>query len=179
MKINLFASIIVFVSAYSPLALILAVKDFNVDEIYFNNPTISLGILGLGLISIIILNIVINDMNCGHQVTIQKITNKSNALINYTIPYMISFFGFDMTKSTDLVAFLLFMVLLCLLTIRTQMIFINPILVFKGYNLFDITYKEGNKIKEGIFITKQMLEIDKNYLIEKISNFTYLITKKV
>lgn len=179
MKINLFASTIIFISAYSPLALILSVKDFNIEEMWFSNPITSIIILVIGVISIVVLNYVISDSNYGHRVKIKKISNKSNALINYTIPYMISFFGFDMGKTTDLIAFILFMCLLCLLTIRTQTIFINPILAFKGYGLFDVTYLENDSIKEGVFITKTQLEVEKSYLIEKVSNFTYLITKEV
>lgn len=168
-----------FISAYSPLALILAVKDFDLKRIWFLNPTTSITILIIGAISIFVLNIVINDSTSGHRIKVDKISNKSNTLINYTIPYMISFFGFDMGKTTDLVAFILFMCLLCLLTIRTQTIFINPILAMKGYGLFDVTYTENEKTKEGIFLTKVPLVINKHFLIQKVSNFTYLTIKEV
>lgn len=179
MKLNLFSSVIIFISAYSPLALILAVKDIDSSKLWFTNPITSISILIIGLISVLILNHVVKDSNYGHRIKIEKISNKSNTLINYTIPYMISFFGFNMGETTDLIAFLLFMCLLCLLTIRTQTIFINPILAIRGYGLFDVTYMENNSVKEGIFITKYSLKINQSYLIEKVSNFTYLTTNEV
>ncbi|GAN32809.1 MAG: hypothetical protein DYG83_01170 [Candidatus Brocadia sp. AMX2] len=176
MKLRLFPSIVIFLSSYSPLALILIVKDFDLNSYPFKHPYFAFGVLIIAILSVVALFFVIKNIKSGFHIKIEKISNCSNELINYTIPYIVSFLGLDLSRLHDIAAFSIFMILLCLLTIKTQSLFINPILAVWGYGLYDIQFTENNVLKNGIFLSKHDLSIGKSYRIQKLSKFMYIIT---
>ena len=189
MKTNVFTSVIIFISAYSPLALIIAIQDFkgknyrydSINEAIqlFNNPFVTWTIVGISIISLGLLWYVMRNIERGHLITIKSISNRSSELVNYTIPYMISFFGFDLFNVTELVSFLIFITLLCIFTIKKQAIFINPILAIAGYGNYDIEYEENGIEKDGVFLSKIKPRKGHNYQIQKITDYSFLITKDI
>lgn len=179
MKTKIVASIIIFISAYSPLALILAIKDFNTKIFFFDNPVTIISILMLAIISIAFLFSLMKLFSYGQEVKIKNVSNRSSELVNYTIPYMISFFGFDMHKVADLISFIIFMALLCLLTIKTQSIFINPILAVMGYGHYNVEYEENGSSKEAIFLSKIKINKGSSYRIDKLTDYTFIIISEV
>jgi hypothetical protein len=177
MKTRLFISITIFVSSYSPLAVILLVKDFNLTKQWFDHPLTCLVVVIVALASLVVLLIVLKlVITGGFSVTVQRVSNRSNELVNYTIPYMISFFGFNLGSWQDLASFGWFMALMCFLTIRTQSLFISPVLALMGFGLYDVEYKEGDTTKQGIFLSRRELQIGKSCQIKKASYFLYFVT---
>ncbi|NUO07358.1 MAG: hypothetical protein HUU08_01565 [Candidatus Brocadia sp.] len=176
MKLRWWPSIIIFFSSYSPLALILIVKDFNLEICYFKHPYFSFGILCFSILSVVLLFIIMRNIKGGFHIKIEKISNCSNELINYTIPYIVSFLGFNLGSWQEIFALFIFMILLCILTIKTQSLFINPILAILGYGLYDVQFKENNISKDGIFLSRQDLIAGELYTFQKISKFMYIIT---
>lgn len=179
MKTRFWASIVVFVSAYSPLALILAIKDFDSKTMWFESPITIICILSIGLFSVAVLHIIVKESTYGQDITVLRVTNKSNALINYSIPYMISFFGFNFDNWGEIASFIIFMSLLCFLSIKTQSIFINPILAAKNYGLYDVQFDDNGQQKEAIFLSNMKLKIGERYLVDRLSDFTFIVTKEI
>ena len=100
---------------------------------------------------------------------------RSGDLINYSIPYLVTFVTVDkFFELSNLVPFVLFMALMFLLTLKTQSIFINPILAAMGYGLYDVQFKEGNAEKDGVFLIKGELSPKSNVRIIRLSQFLYL-----
>jgi len=179
MKLRLWASIIIFFSSYSPLALILMVKDFDPVIIHFKHPQFSMAVFILAITSVLLLFIVLKNIKSGFHIKIERVSNCSNELINYTIPYIVSFLGLDLGKWQDIFAFAIFMILLCLLTIKTQSLFINPILAILGYGLYDTQFTENNISKNSIFLSNQELKVGESYTIQKLTKFMCIITGKI
>jgi hypothetical protein len=177
MKLRIWAAIIIFISSYSPLALILLIKDLDKVTWTLRNPIIAISILAIAAISVFVLSITTRVIRQGDVVTLTRVSSKSGELVNYTIPYMISFFGFDLGDWRELSAFIVFMLLMCMLTIRTQNIFINPILALQGYGLYDVEFKEGAEIKQAIFLSRNELHSGENCLIRRLSYFLYFVTE--
>ena len=140
MKPKIWTSILLFISAYSPLFLILAVKDFDFQSTYrLQRPIAVYIMLAVSFLSILILFLSIKYMARGNMpVEIKKVSNRSVDLINYTIPYILSFFGFDLSKWEDVISLAIFLVIMLVLTITSRSLFLNPILAFAGYGLYDI-----------------------------------------
>lgn len=181
MKPKLFTAILLFVSAYSPLALILAVKDFNF-ECYFNfhHPKTIYSLLALSAISIIVLFITINSIKKGNMpVKVVEVQNRSVDLINYTIPYIVSFFGFDLSKLDDVISLSIFLLLMLLLTIKSKSVFLNPILLLVGYNLYDLKYTFNGIESSRIVLSKHELKKGEQYYIRSLTRFLYLVKDKV
>ena len=93
MNVNTFAAICIFTSAYSPLALIFTIKDYDFVNKKFNHPSSLITIWAITGLTLLLLYIVIKNIRGGHRVKIKDIEERSNELVNYTIPY--SIYGTD------------------------------------------------------------------------------------
>lgn len=181
MKPRLFTAILLFISAYSPLFVILAVKDFDFKITYnFKHPLSVYILLSLTILSIILLFISITIIKRGNMVVIIKsVKNRSVDLINYTIPYILSFFGFDLSKPEDVISLSIFLLILLLLTIKSKSVFLNPILALGGYGLYDIEYEFDGKVSSTIVISKHDLRKNNRFYIRSLTRFLYFVTEKV
>ena len=177
MKPRIFTSILLFVSAYSPLFLILAVKDFDFDKTaHFKHPVAVYIMLGLTALSVVLLFVTVRNIKRGNMpVTVKSVQNRSVDLINYTIPYILSFFGFDLSKWEDIISLGIFLLILLLLTIKTNSVFLNPILALVGYGLYDIKYQFDGKEKSTIAISKYTLHKGDRFYIRSLTRFLYFV----
>ena len=180
MKPRFFTATLLFISAYSPLFLILAVKDFDfVTTKCFKHPLAISIMLGLAALSILLLFLSVLSITRGNMsVKVKSLNNRSGDLINYTIPYIVSFFGFDLSKTEDVVSLSIFLLLMLFLTIKSKSIFMNPILLLAGYNLYDLEYEFDNKVYTKIVICKHDMQINEHYYIRSLTRFLYFVTEK-
>lgn len=180
MKPKLLTAILLFISAYSPLFLILAVKDFDFkSKLNFNHQTFVCSILGISLLSIILLFYTVSKIQRGNMpVKIISVKNRSVDLINYTIPYIVSFFGFDLSKIEDVISLSIFLLLMLLLTLKSKSVFMNPILLLMGYNLYDLEYEFDGKKQSTIVISKEEMLPNDVYYIRSLTRFLYIVKEK-
>jgi hypothetical protein len=180
MKPRIYTAILLFISAYSPLFLILSVKDFDFECTYnFKHPVAIHIMLGIAILSVILLFATICSIKKGNMpVTIKSVKNRSVDLINYTIPYIVSFFGFDLSKTEDTISLTIFLMLMLLLTIKSKSVFMNPILLLAGYNLYDMDYEFDGKPYSTIVISKYDMRSGEIYYIRSLTRFLYFVTTK-
>lgn len=181
MKPRIYTAILLFISAYSPLFLILAVKDFDFKTTHhLNHPLPIYLMLGVSVFSIILLFASVAYMKRGSMsVEIVSVKNRSVDLINYTIPYMLSFFGIDLSKPEDVISISIFLIIMLLLTITSKSVFLNPILAIVGYGLYDLEYKFDGKVFSTIVICKDELHTGERFYIRSLTRFLYFVTQKV
>lgn len=180
MKPKLITAILLFISAYSPLFLILAVKDFDFDYTYHFRHQIPIYIiLGIALLSVILLFVTVTSTRRGNMpVAVKSVKNRSVDLINYTIPYIVSFFSFDLSKMEDVISLSIFLLLMLLLTIKSKSVFMNPILLLAGYNLYDLEYEFDGKICSTIVISKEEMYTGERFYIRSLTRFLYIVIEK-
>jgi hypothetical protein len=180
MKPKLLTAILLFFSAYAPLFIILAVKDFDFScTLKFKHSIPIYILLGLTLTSIGLLFFAISSIKKGNMpVKVMSIKSRSIDLINYTIPYIVSFFGFDLSKTDDVVSLIIFLLLMLLLTIKSKSVFMNPILLLAGYNLYDLEYEFDGKTNSTIVISKHDMRNGDVYYIRSLTRFLYFVTEK-
>jgi hypothetical protein len=180
MRPKLFTSILLFISAYSPLFLILAVKDFDFKETHhFQHPIPVYILLGITVLSIILLFFTISTMKPGNLVgEVITVKNRSVDLINYTIPYMISFFGIDLANPQDVISITIFLLILLLLTVKSKSVFMNPLLAMVGYGLYDLEYKRDGIIFSTVILSKYELHKGERYYFRSLSRFLYFVVKQ-
>jgi hypothetical protein len=179
MKPRVFTLFLLFVSAFSPLFIIIAVKDFDFCKQYFNHEVLIIAMLSIVLFSIIMLFVIINTYKKGDVITINKVENRSTDIINYTIPYLLSFISMDLNSPADLISIGIFLTILMVLTITSKSVFINPILAIVGYGLYDISYSYGKNIYSKIVLSKKELNLDKKYYCHRLNQFMGLITEAI
>jgi hypothetical protein len=181
MKPKILTAILLFISAYSPLVLILAVKDFDFECCHnFHHPIAIWILLALSVLSIFLLFYSISSIKKGNMpIKVIEVQNRSVDLINYTIPYIVSFFGFDLAKIDDIISLSIFMLLMLILTIKSKSVFLNPILLIAGYNLYDLKYEINQKQESRIVLSKYDPRKGEQYYIRSLTRFLYLIKEKV
>ncbi len=180
MKPKLLTAILLFISAYSPLFLILAVKDFDFNcSHHFKHPIAIYTMLGIALLSVILLFVTVAFTKRGNMpVKIKSVKNRSVDLINYTIPYIVSFFSFDLSKIEDMISLSIFLLLMLLLTIKSKSVFMNPILLLAGYNLYDLEYEFDGKTCSTIVISKEEMYPNERFYIRSLTRFLYIVIEK-
>jgi hypothetical protein len=194
---RLLPSIAIFISGYTPLFLIMAIKDIKNFLWYhksFDNPVLGISelkipyfiefsnsgtvvsLVAISALSIFLLNYVLKNISRNpFKISIEKAKSRSSEVVNYTIPYMISFVAFDLSKWQDLVSLIIFLSILCLVSIRSQSIFINPILAALGYGLYDCEYTEDGNRKECVMLSKCDLASGSKKQYIKINNYMGMI----
>lgn len=191
MKLRAWASILIFLSAYSPLSIIFAIQDFDewvqplpdypwivfpaVEHPWIVRTTIVVSIMSCVLLFVCMRGI----KNSDRPVTILNVSNRSGELINYSIPYMISFFVTDLGDKQLALSFLFFMLIMYFLTLKTHNIFVNPILALLGYNLYDVTFvRDGIECESFFLVKKPRLNPGQSCQIEELSEQLYLVTER-
>lgn len=180
LRLRPWASLILFLSAYSPLMLILVIKDYDHanPSVFPQHPVFS-GILLLVAIatSWAILRSV-SEVDGGLAVTVTKAANKSGDMFGYTIPYMLSFLRVDLGDWQILVSLALFLAILFVMAYRTQTVFVNPILALAGYMLIDCTFKRGQQEIQAMVVTRYPLSVGDSCQMERLSHYLYVAVKR-
>ena len=137
-------------------------------------------ILGISIISCIIVFAAVKLLKVSSPpVKIVSVSNKSGELINYSIPYMISFFVMDLGEVKLLISFGFFMIIMYFLTLKTHNIFINPILALMGYNIYDVKYdKNGRELQTFFLIKGDRLKKGEKCQIVELSEHLYFVTTR-
>jgi len=162
MEMRLFPAMILFLGSYFPLSLILLMQDIKelswkaplctVTEMStcylpeLANPERALGLLGICTVSLIIFMILMKSLS-GYS-ALEVIDSKSipNDLINYVFPYVVSFMGLDLGGDGKFFGFLVFIVLMFVITYRSGQILMNPFLLVAGWQLYELNIvTEGHK----------------------------------
>jgi hypothetical protein len=181
MKPKPYTAILLFISAYSPLFIMVLVKDFDFKTAEtFKHPILDWSSLGVIFLSIIILLATMGSMRPGNMpVKIISVKNRSTDIIAYTIPYMLAFIGVDLSKPEDVISLCIFLLILLALTIKSNTLFINPILTIAGYGYFDLEYQYNGSVHSTIVISKFDLKKGESYFIRKLTRFLYFVVKPV
>jgi len=179
MNPKIFTAILLFISAYSPLFIILAVKDFDFDNtLSFGHPLAVLIILLFTVASIVLLFLTVTKMERGNMpVRVKSVTNRSSDLVNYTIPYILSFFGFDLSKWADVISLGIFLLIMLMLTIKSKSVFLNPILAMRGYGLYDLDYTFNDHDYSVIVLCKGDLSPNDICFVRSLTRFLYFVTE--
>lgn len=183
MKLRLLPSILIFVSAYSPLSVILALQDWDYPKVALKHPAIVCSLLIIATISCLLVWLSVFTLkSSAPPVTILKVSNQSGELVNYSIPYMISFFVMDLDNIPVISSFLFFMAVMWWMTVKTHNIFINPILACLGYNLYTVCYNTSNSETEceAIFLVcGDRLRVGERCQKMEISEQLFLVTERI
>jgi hypothetical protein len=167
---------VLFLSAYSPLLVILIVKDYDpINPTWLpRNPVFCGFLLLIAVVSSIAILRSVKEIRNGLPVQVIKASNKSGDMFGYTIPYMLSFLRVDLSDWQTIVSLVIFMAILFVMAYRTQTVFVNPVLALAGYMLIDCTFKRGNNEIQAMVVTRTPLSIGKFYQMERLSHYLYI-----
>ena len=156
-----------FLVSYFPLFVIMGI-------LHHDNPIISYSLIffsASGFVGLLIIFYVLNRINGIYEKSSQ-IESANEINFQYFLAYIIPFVTIDVDSTRQMIAYLVLMTFICILYMRTGLIYVNPTLNLLGYNLFKI--KIGNK--KVLLITKNdqdnilkhpIISIDRNLYYER------------
>lgn len=155
MQFRIIPGVIVFFGSYLPLSLILLAQNFQYDALSlplcakfwrancflpFQNPAPSVGIFLFTLVCFVLTLLLLRSLRPKHEIIIRSATHVPADLMNYTLPYVVSFMSIDYQDIGKFVGLGIFLVWMFWITYRSGQIILNPVLIVFGWRPYDIEY---------------------------------------
>ena len=180
---------IIYVGSYLPLGLILLVQDIRFDlveqplcsslvnfskscERPLSHPGIALGVFLGSLLCFCLLLLSLAIVKPKIEVKIQSAKHVPADLMNYTLPYVVSFMGIDYSDPGKISGFLIFLTWIFLISYRSGQVILNPLLIVFGWRLYDVEYSYSTDVKtySGICLSKVVLTPEQTYRRHQIED---------
>lgn len=175
LRLRPLVSLVLFLSSYSPLMIILTIKDLNFSLPHFFGSATTSGILiFMAIGSSVVTLMTVRSVESGLTVVVTKAANKSGDMFGYTIPYMLSFMRVDLGDWQTLLSLVLFLSVLFIMAYRTQTVFINPVLAIAGYMLIDCTFKRDGKEVQAMVVTREPISAGDSMQLDQLSHYLYI-----
>lgn len=171
-EMNGITLLLLFLTSYTPLFLLIAIRytlinrphlifgGFTTEAVkeclrYFGMP---IGLSLLSLISIIccreFLKKLDRDSKNGDRASIEKIENRNSESLGYIASYILPFISTNGEDIVEVFTFIILMIIIFVVYIRSNMVLINPILNI-NYSIYNIEYKCGqDKTRDGLVIVR-------------------------
>jgi len=176
MKLRFAAALLLFLSAYFPLALIFIIKDLDEQTWLPSHPVTAAAVAVVALLSCVAVLVAARRIHGGLPVRVTRVANKSGDMFTYTIPYMISFYNFNLGDWKTLLSLFVFMTLMFALAYRTQNVFVNPVMALAGYGLYDCQFVDGARENQGLLLARHEFHGGDTCVVQKLSGFLYFVT---
>ena len=169
MQLRLWAAAVIFIGSYLPLSLILLAQDYKFSYLEkrlcfdfwsvkstcvlpFAHPRISITILIICIVCFLTTLFILQVTRTKRSINIHAAKHVPTELMNYTLPYVVSFMGLGYHEEGKLLGILIFLGWIFWITHKSGQIILNPVLVVFGWRLHEITYSfPGDKIKFSSF----------------------------
>lgn len=171
--------LLLFISAYSPLLLIIAIKtndykiQFLLDTVLYEIPIISITFVVLFIIFIIISYRMINNSksNTRKYFSVTRVDEKTDIILSYLIPYIISFIPLGTPE--EIISAILIFTFVFLIYSNSEIIYINPIFMLFGYRFYHL-YTKKNYV---ILLSKQDIyrNIGETIKVNQLSSRLYIV----
>ena len=138
----------IFFSSYIPLYLILAYKHRSVTASTpqtlpsvgeLSVPILSVFWVSLAVISMVALREVFKERRSKEPEpkNIVEAKNRNDAITNYILVYVFPFVVLDLSQTANWVAFIGFFLVIGFIQVRSNHLYVNPVLGLLGYNIYE------------------------------------------
>lgn len=172
MQLRLWSAIVIFAGSYFPLSLILLAQDFEYEylshdicpsliseptrcSVPFSNPKISLSIFAFCLVSLVVTIFIFRMTKIKRKIEIVKAKYVPTELMNYTLPYVVSFMGvgYSDQDQSKFFGMIVFLVWIFWITYKSSQLIMNPILIVLDWRLYDVTYRhDGESVEHDCLV---------------------------
>lgn len=170
---TLFVRCMLFVSSYFPLALIIWVL-FLTEQPVLAWSSLSIGVVGLSLTFVYFFKVLPAMTPIQEKITERQI--KDGDVMGYIASYVLPLVTFPLDGWKQVVVLLVFVLVLGIVYVNSDMIRINPMLNLVGYHLYEIKVEHGTesyslitrrRIRRGD--TVRIVDVGRGLFLEKIA----------
>lgn len=173
MQFRILTALVVFVGSYLPLSLILLAQDFDYGalshglcwplsttlcDLPFANPIFSITMLAITMACFIVTVLALRLIEPKQDVMVIEAKYIPTDLMNYTLPYIVSFMSIEYQETGKFVGFIVFLGWMFWITFRSGQILLNPVLIALGWRLYEMTYSYAGS--GDSFITRALVKGD-------------------
>lgn len=177
MQPRLFSSIGLFLSSYSPLGLILIVNYFDWQTQKFPDLWVLCLTASVTLLCAVLPFLILRRITGGIIMTVDSVETRTENLIGYSLPYLVSFVSVKLDDPPSLVGLGVFLALMGALTIRTGGLWLNPLLALCGYKLLEVSaHPEKGSARIMFVIAKEQLAQGQRFRAEYITDSQAYVT---
>ena len=156
MQFRLVIGAIIFLGSYLPLSLILLAQNYDYAalntpfcltiwratcSIPLRNPSPAIGFFAVCCVCLAITLLALQAVKPKHQIIIGEAKHVPTDLMNYTLPYVVSFMSIDYQETGKFVGFAIFLGWMFWITYRSGQIILNPILIAFGWKFYEVSYR--------------------------------------
>lgn len=182
MQLRIVFAFAIYLGSYLPLSVILLAQDVDgavirqgfcsLDTMVqlgcispLKNPVWSLSAVGLCAAGLIATVAALRTLPATVRVEVVESKHIPSDLINYVIPYVVSFMSLDYEQAPKLFGFAVFLLWILWITYKTGQIAMNPVLAVLGWKLYEIKYKfpAGHEIHVGRMLSKVSVVPGRSY----------------
>ena len=138
---NLVTRILLFISSYAPLLIILWVRDA------FGDPRLSQALLWAALVSVSALFAYLGLISrlATHSVRVANASSRDSEAMSYIVTYLLPFLGLDSQSLADRASLGIFLAMLAVLYVGSNLIHMNPVLNLVGFRILEIESEDGKR----------------------------------
>ena len=183
MQLRILIAAAIYVGSYLPLSLILLAQDLDLEAVRrgicpigsmvtlscaspLKNPCWSLGAIAVCATGMAATFVALRALRTTQRVKVTESKHIPADLINYVIPYVVSFISLDFEQGTKLIGFAVFLGWIFWITYMSGQIVLNPVLAAFGWKLFEVKYVHhgATEIFVGRMLSKVDIEPGRTYL---------------
>ncbi|WP_449396291.1 hypothetical protein [Devosia riboflavina] len=182
MQPRLLIAFAVYVGSYLPLTVILLsqnIQESAARELGFvfrhwvsprlervvSSPEITLLAFAVSLICLLATLVLLRTFKADHTIRVTSVKSSSADLLNYVLPYVVSFMNLDYSDGKTMTGFAIFMLWLFWITYKSGQIIMNPLLTVFGWRLYEISYRFGGDetVHNGVALSRSPIEPNQEY----------------
>jgi hypothetical protein len=163
MRLRLIFALLVFAGSYLPLSMILLAQNYEYGatgaslcwriwgpgcHMPFRNAAVATSIFLFCLVSFLVTLLLLALVKPKHEIQLTEAKYVPTDLMNYTLPYVVSFMSIDYQDAAKFVGLIIFLTWMFWITFRSGQIFLNPVLIVFGWRLYDIQYYFASDTKQ-------------------------------
>ncbi|GAA5618248.1 hypothetical protein Brsp03_02404 [Brucella sp. NBRC 12951] len=179
----------VFIGSYLPLSVILLAQDYDYQflkqdfcfdflheksgcVVPFSNPWLSIGIFIVSLLCFVLSMFSLRVLKFKRTIVLKEVKHIPSDLMNYTLPYVVSFMGVGYNDTGKFVGVIVFLAWMFWITYKSGQIILNPLLVVFGWRLYELTYQNsGSEERRNVVALSSCdMIVEKNYKYDFIQD---------
>jgi hypothetical protein len=165
---SLLVRVLLFLSSYFPLTLI-----FAVQLLLRNRPEWAAAALTLGTIGLLGISIYLRVARTLNPITIKVeiVRRRDGEAMSYIVSYLLPFLTMSSGSIGDAIGLVIFLIVLGILYINSDMIHINPMLNVAGWHVYEVEMAGG---EIGTLISKRRVRRGKDASVVQMGQDIYL-----
>jgi hypothetical protein len=152
-QVRIFWAMAIFLGSYLPLSIILLAQDYDYKQPFcwrfwdgscavpLAHPWFAISIFVACTVCFLLTLIALSVVKPKHHITIGQAKPIPAELMNYTLPYVVSFMSIDYQETGKFVGFVIFLAWMFWITHRSGQILLNPVLIAFGWRYYDVSYR--------------------------------------